>query len=85
MLRHGSFFFSLFPNRECIFPLIGAINLPGGDIFVNILFIAMKKTLTTDRKAVYEKPEVKSFDLSMEQAILDASPEFNSFNPEEIW
>ena len=75
---------SLFPNRECIFPLIGAINLRG-DIFVNILFIAMKKTLTTDRKAVYEKPEVKSFDLSMEQAILDASPEFNSFNPEEIW
>ena len=57
----------------------------GGDIFMNILFIAMKKTLTTDRKAVYEKPEVKSFDLSMEQAILDASPEFNSFNPEEIW
>ena len=52
---------------------------------MDILFIAMKKTLTTDRKAVYEKPEVKSFDLSMEQAILDASPEFNSFNPEEIW
>ena len=44
-----------------------------------------EKTLTTDRKAVYEKPEVKSFDLSMEQAILDASPEFNSFNLEEIW
>lgn len=34
----------------------------------------MEKTLTTDRKAVYEKPEVKSFDLSMEQAILVASP-----------
>lgn len=50
-------------------------------IFVN----AMEKTLITDRKTVYEKPEVKSFDLSMEQTILDASPEFNSFNPEEIW
>lgn len=77
-------FSSLFPNRECIFPLIGAINLQGGIslwIFVN----AMEKTQTKDRKAVYEKPEVKSFDLSMEQAILDASPEFNSFNPEEIW
>jgi hypothetical protein len=73
-----------FPNRERVFLPIGAINLRGGIslwIFVN----AMEKTLITDRKTVYEKPEVKSFDLSMEQAILDASPEFNSFNPEEIW
>ncbi len=45
----------------------------------------MEKTLTTDQRAVYEKPEVKSFDLSMEQAILVASPDFNSFNPEETW
>lgn len=45
----------------------------------------MEKHPITDRKTVYEKPEVKSFDLSMEQTILDASPDFNPFNPEETW
>lgn len=45
----------------------------------------MEKTLITDRKTVYEKPEVKSFDLSMEQTILDASPNYNPFNPEQTW
>ena len=53
-------------------------------IFV-IFVIVMEKTLITDRRAVYEKPEVESFDLSMEQAILMASPDFNPFNPEETW
>ena len=73
-----------FPESGVHFSADRSDKSPGGIslwIFVN----AMEKTLTTDRKAVYEKPEVKSFDLSMEQAILDASPEFNSFNPEEIW
>lgn len=53
-------------------------------IFV-IFVIAMEKTLITDRKKVYEKPEVESIDLSMEQPILVASPDFNPFNPEETW
>ena len=52
---------------------------------MNILFIAMDKTLTTDQRAVYEKPEVESIDLSMEQPILMVSPDFNPFNPEETW
>ena len=45
----------------------------------------MEKHPIPDQRAVYEKPEVKSFDLSMEQTILDASPDFNPFNPEETW
>ncbi len=53
-------------------------------IFVKFV-IAMEKTLITDRKKVYEKPEVESIDLSMEQAILMVSPDFNPFNQEETW
>ena len=53
-------------------------------IFV-IFVIAMEKTLITDRKKVYEKPEVESIDLSMEQPILMVSPDFNPFNQEETW
>ena len=66
---------------------IGAINLRWEGIFeIFVIFvISMEKTLITDRRAVYEKPEVESFDLSMEQAILMASPDFNPFNPEETW
>ena len=51
-----------------------------------VIFVKKKeKTLITDRKKVYEKPEVESFDLSMEQPILMASPDFNPFNQEETW
>ena len=45
----------------------------------------MEKHTIPDRRAVYEKPEVESIDLSMEQPILVASPDFNPFNPEETW
>ena len=45
----------------------------------------MEKHPIPDRRAVYEKPEVESIDLSMEQPILVASPDFNPFNPEETW
>ena len=53
-------------------------------IFVKFV-IAMEKTLITDQKKVYEKPEVESIDLSMEQPILMVSPDFNPFNQEETW
>jgi len=45
----------------------------------------MEKHPIPDQRAVYEKPEVESFDLSMVQPILVASPDFNPFNPEETW